>query len=225
MSKQPSQGVKQKFEGLYEALSRRHAMKYARLIEEYEDMARPPGTETNEEEAAKDQELHRKMEEMLLLMKDMASKPNLCRSEPRYEEMLSIMMEKAGKDTKQKMKEDSEAMHEEFSTAGQSSNMDEEDQGKMKQQSSTSSSGKRSEDRQENEDCEFLGPPKSKKKHEVTREKKKPREDEGQKLNEKEEEMKRRTQKRLRKRSRSKDMCEFNEEEEERNRNQKNDES
>ena len=32
MSEQPSQRVKQKFDGLYEALSRKHAMEYARLI-------------------------------------------------------------------------------------------------------------------------------------------------------------------------------------------------
>ena len=32
MSEQPSRGVKQKFEGLHEALSRKHAMEYARLI-------------------------------------------------------------------------------------------------------------------------------------------------------------------------------------------------
>ena len=37
-------------------------------------------------------------------MKDMASKPNFSRSEPRYEEMLSFMKEKAGKAMKQKMK-------------------------------------------------------------------------------------------------------------------------
>ena len=97
MSEQPSQGVRQKFEGLYEALTRKHAMEYARLIKECEEMERPPGRETNKEEAAKDQELHRKMERMLSLMKDMAGKPDLCRSEPRYEEMLSFMKEKARK--------------------------------------------------------------------------------------------------------------------------------
>ena len=62
MSEQPSQGVKQKFEGLYEALSRKHAMEYARLIKEYEEMALLSG-KTNKEEVATDQELHRKMEE------------------------------------------------------------------------------------------------------------------------------------------------------------------
>ena len=93
------------------------------------------------------------------------------------------------------------------------------DQGKMKQHVSTSQSGKRSEDRQGNDDYEFSGFQRSKKKHEVTRKnedkkKKQPRKDEGQKLNEKEEERKRRTQKRMRKRSRNKDMCEFSEEKE-----------
>ena len=32
MSEQPSRGVKQKFEGLYDALSRKHAVEHARLI-------------------------------------------------------------------------------------------------------------------------------------------------------------------------------------------------
>ena len=75
--------------GLYEALSRKHAMEYARLTKEYEEMGRASG-EQNKEEVTKDQELHRKMEDMLSLTKDMASKPNLCSSEPRYEEMLSF---------------------------------------------------------------------------------------------------------------------------------------
>ena len=65
LSEQPSQGVKEKFEGLYEALSRKHAMEYARLTKEYK------------EEVTKDQELHRKMEDMLSMMKDMADKTNL----------------------------------------------------------------------------------------------------------------------------------------------------
>ena len=96
---------------------------------------------------------------------------------------------------KQKVKEDSEAMQEEVSCAGESSKKGEEDHGKMKHQSSTSLGRKRSEDRQENEGCESPGTPKCKKMHEVTREKKKPRRDEGQKINEKEEEGKRRSQK------------------------------
>ena len=65
LSEQPSQRVKEKFEGLYEALSRKHAMEYARLTTEYK------------EEVTKDQELHRKMEDMLSMMKDMADKTNL----------------------------------------------------------------------------------------------------------------------------------------------------
>ena len=32
MSEQPSRGVEQNFEGIYEALSRKHAMEYARII-------------------------------------------------------------------------------------------------------------------------------------------------------------------------------------------------
>ena len=43
MSEQPSRGVKQKFEGLYEAFARKHAMEYARLVKEYEDISRLPG--------------------------------------------------------------------------------------------------------------------------------------------------------------------------------------
>ena len=100
---------------------------------------------------------------------------------------------------KQKMKEYSEAIQEEVSNVGESKKND-EGQVKMKQQSSTSLAGKRCEDKQENEAGEFLWTPKCKKRNEATREKKKPRRDEGQKLNEKEqEEKKRNTQKRLRK--------------------------
>ena len=73
------------------------------------------------------------MEEVLSLLKDMAGKPNLCRSEPRYEEMISFMKEIAGEAMKQNMKEDSEAMQEEVSNVGESSKQDEEDQGKMNQ--------------------------------------------------------------------------------------------
>ena len=122
-------------------------MEHARLIKEYEEMARPPGKETNEEEAAKDQELHRKMEERISLMKDMAGKPNLCRSEPRFEEMLSFMKENAGKAMKQKMKEYSKVVQEEVSCEGESSKRGEEYQEKMEQLVSSSQSEKRGEDR------------------------------------------------------------------------------
>ena len=50
-------------------------------------------------------------------MTDMVGKSNLCRSDPRYEEMLSFMKEIAVKAMKQKMKEDSEAVQEEVSYA------------------------------------------------------------------------------------------------------------
>ena len=83
LSDQPNQGVKQKFQGLYEAMSRKHAMEYARLTKDYEDMARASEKE-EEEEVTKDEELHRKMEEMLP-MKDMAEKTNVFTSDPRYQ--------------------------------------------------------------------------------------------------------------------------------------------
>ena len=54
LSEQPSQGVKQKFEGLYQALSRKNAMEYARLTKEDEEMARASGKE-DKEEVTKDQ--------------------------------------------------------------------------------------------------------------------------------------------------------------------------
>ena len=57
----------------------------------------------DEEEVTKDQELHRNMDKKLSLMKDMAGKPNLCTFDPRYEEMLSFMKEKARSDMKQEM--------------------------------------------------------------------------------------------------------------------------
>ena len=113
------------------------------------------------------------------------------------------------------MEEDSEAIREEVSTVGESSKKNDEAQGKMKQQSSTSLAGKRCGDKQENEAGEFLGTPKCKIRHEATMEKQKFRRDECPKSNEKEEENKRKTQKRLRKRSRSKNTCEFSEKKEE----------
>ena len=97
-------------------------------------MARPPGKQTNKEEAAKDQELHRKMEEMLSLMKDMADKTNMCTSDPRYQQIFSFMTVKARRDMKQRMEEGSEAIREEVSIGG-SSKKNDEAQGKMKQQS------------------------------------------------------------------------------------------
>ena len=116
---------------------------------------------------------------------------------------------------KRRIEEDSEAISEEVSTVGESSKKNDEAQGKMKQQSSTSLAGKRCGDKQENESGEFFGTPKCKIRHEATIKKKKFRRDEWLKSNVKEEEKKRKTQKRLRKRSRSKETCEFSQEKEE----------
>ena len=130
---------------------------------------------------------------MLSMMKDMA-KTNLCTPDLRYQETLSFMQVKARRDMKQRMEEDSEAIWEDVSIVGESSKKNDEAQGKMKQQFSTSLAGKRCEDKQENDAGEFLGTPKCKIRHEATREKKKLRRDEGQKLSE-EEKKKRNTQK------------------------------
>ena len=62
------------------AVSKKHAVEYARLITEYEEMTRPPGKETNKDEVAKVQELNSKFEEIPSLMNDMAGKSNLSRS-------------------------------------------------------------------------------------------------------------------------------------------------
>ena len=150
-------------------------------------MARAPGKETNKEEAAKGQELNSKIEELLSLMKDMAGKCNLSRSEPQYEEVFSLLKEIAGKAMEQKRKEDSEVVQEEVSCAGDSSKKGEEDQGQMEQLVSATQSEKRTEDRRGTEDYEFSGPQRSMKKHgeiwenEDKNKKKKPRKNEGQK--------------------------------------------
>ena len=96
MSEEPSRGVKQKFEGLYEALSKKHAVECARLIREYEEMTRLSGKEANKEDVSKDQGLHDKIEDILAFMKKMVGKSNLSRCEPRYEEMLTLLKEIVG---------------------------------------------------------------------------------------------------------------------------------
>ena len=94
---QPNEGVKQKFQNMYEALSRRHAMRYAKMHKDCEELVRvsekgekksrsASGTEEKEEET-KDQDPHRTM------MRDMADKTNVCTSDLRYQEMLSFMTE------------------------------------------------------------------------------------------------------------------------------------
>ena len=67
----PSRGVKQNLEELYEALSKKHAMEFAKLMKEYEEM-RTSENDTNEDEVVKDQGLKNKIAEILSLMKEMA---------------------------------------------------------------------------------------------------------------------------------------------------------
>ena len=139
MSEQPSCGVKQKFEGLYEALSKKHAMEYARLLKEYEEMTRLfRGKKRIKKKWREDQGLNSKMEEMLSMTKDIAGKSNLSRSESRYEEMLSLVKEIAGKVMEQKSKEGTEVVKGEVSWAGESRKNGEDDQEKMEQLLSTS---------------------------------------------------------------------------------------
>ena len=111
LSDQPNQGAKHKFQGMYEALSRKHAMEYARLTKDYEEMTR---ASEKEEEVTKDEELHRKMEEMLSMMKDLADKANVCTSDPRYQDMLSFMTEKARRDMKERAVEDQQQAGKKF---------------------------------------------------------------------------------------------------------------
>ena len=169
MSEEPSRGVKQKFEGLYEAASKKHGVEYARLIREYEEMTRPSGKEANKEDVSKDQGLHDKIEDILSLMKEMAGKSNLSRSEPRYEEMLTLMREIAGKAMDQKNKGGSEVTKEEVAWAGEG-RKDDEDQGRTEQILPASQSEKRDEDDQGKEEHEFYASQSSKKKNETSRE-------------------------------------------------------
>ena len=116
----------------------------------------------NEEEAAQDQELHSKIGESLSLMKDMADKSNVSRSEPRYEEMLSFIeghcQESYGTKKQERFRS--------CTTGGLLRTREqykvEEDHGKMEQLVSTLQSEKRGEDRQGKEDYEFCGPQRSK---------------------------------------------------------------
>ena len=129
MSGQPSQGVKQKFEGLYEALSKKHAVECARLKRKYEEITRPSGKEAHKEDVSKDQGFNDKSEDILSTMKEMVGKSHLSRSEPRHEEMLTLMKEIAGKAMDQNNKGGSEVTKEEVALTGEGRNDDEEDQG------------------------------------------------------------------------------------------------
>ena len=73
----------------------------------------------------------------------MIDKTDVCTSDPRYQEMLSFMTEKARRDMKQRMEEDSAAIREEVSIVGESSKKNGEAQGKMEQQPSTFAGGKK----------------------------------------------------------------------------------
>ena len=103
MSEETNRGVKQMFEGTYEARSKKHVMVYAKLKKEYEELTRS--------------------------MKEMAGKS----TGPRFEEILSLMKEMAGKSTDQKSKESFEATKDEVSWWGGSKKENEEDQEKMEQ--------------------------------------------------------------------------------------------
>ena len=89
------------------------------------------------EEDTKDQELHRMIEEMRSMLKDFADKPNVCMSDPRYQEMFSFMTEKARRDMKQRMEEESTASREEVFVASESNKKKDEAQENMGQPSST----------------------------------------------------------------------------------------
>ena len=47
------------------------------------------------------------------MLKDLADKTNVCTSDPHYKELLSFMKEKARREMKQKMRENSEEIQEE----------------------------------------------------------------------------------------------------------------
>ena len=152
---------------------------------------------------AQDQGLDSKIEEILSLMTDMASKSNLSRSEPRYEEMLSLLkrlreklLNKRARNAQKSYKKRSPGQVKAERRAMMT-------RGKKGQLLSTSQSEKSGEDGQGKEDYELSGPQRSKK-NETSREneekikKKKASKDEGQKQNEREDERKRKTQKRAR---------------------------
>ena len=98
-------------------------MEYARLTKDFVEMARASGKE-DKEEVTKDE--------------DMADKTNVCTSHPHYQEMLSYMTEKARRDMKKRMEEDSAAIREEVSIVAESNKKNDEEHERMKQQSSTS---------------------------------------------------------------------------------------
>ena len=70
----PNRGVAQKFEVLYEVLSKKHAMEFAKFMQQYEEV-NAEENETNDEDDAKDKEWKNKIEETLSLMKKLQGGP------------------------------------------------------------------------------------------------------------------------------------------------------
>ena len=73
---------------------------------------------------------------MLSMLKDLADKPHVCMSDPRYQEMLSFMTEKARRDMKKRMEAESTASRAEVFVASESNKKKNEAQENMGQPSS-----------------------------------------------------------------------------------------
>ena len=71
MSEQPSSGAKQTLENQHEALLKKHAMEYTKLMKEFEEM-KASGNGKNEEYEAKEKGWKKTMEEIFSLVKEMA---------------------------------------------------------------------------------------------------------------------------------------------------------
>ena len=69
MSEELSSGAKQMIEGLYDSLTKKHAMECAKVMKEHEEI-KGSANDTNEEDGAKDQEWKNKIEEIFSLMKE-----------------------------------------------------------------------------------------------------------------------------------------------------------
>ena len=69
LSEQPKCGVKQQFE----ALLKKHAIEYTKLMKEYEDM-KAAGNEKNEEFEAKEKRWKKTIEEIFSLMKELTGR-------------------------------------------------------------------------------------------------------------------------------------------------------
>ena len=85
------------------------------------------------------------MEEFFSMMKELDDKTNVCTSDPRYQEMLSFVTEKARRNMKGRAEEELAASREEVSIVDESSKKNNEAQRNMEQQPSTLLSDKRSD--------------------------------------------------------------------------------